>query len=434
MDDQPNSRSGSKRAVHDDGSWAPLAWFGRLPGRLVPTGDEFSAANLFGPASRIYWMKALVACGLILGLLLSPRLWAGARFFPPAPVLDVIPPVPFPLDWIVLFALLAVLAATILSPRPRPFIWAIVAIVCLLAFFDQARLQPWVYQYAVMLAALGLFSWRVDDEQCRDAALNVCRLAVAGIYFWSGLQKANAEFVNDVFPWMLGPVSQLFPQSAQPLLNMFGMLVPAVEMAIGIGLLTMRLRNIAIGLALAMCIFVLWTLGPFGRNVNSVVWPWNATLALIVIALFAGSKAVPLRDILWVKGSAFHKAVLVGFGVLPLLYFFNAWDAYLSWSLYSGTTHEAEILLSDKVKERLPEPVQALVQTERRDANWLDVGEWSYAELNVPPYPEPRVYKSVARAICRHAGEPGEVVLLIRGRLSWFNRDGLQRLNCAELK
>ena len=134
MDDQPNSRSGSKRAVHDDGSWAPLAWFGRLPGRLVPTGDEFSAADLFGPASRIYWMKALVACGLILGLLLSPRLWAGARFFPPAPVLDVIPPVPFPLDWIVLFALLAVLAATILSPRPRPFIWAIVAIVCLLAF------------------------------------------------------------------------------------------------------------------------------------------------------------------------------------------------------------------------------------------------------------------------------------------------------------
>ena len=71
--------------------------------------------------------------------------------------------------------------------------------------------------------------------------------------------------------------------------------------------------------------------------------------------------------------------------------------------------------------------MQALVQTERRDANWLDVGEWSYAELNVPPYPEPRVYKSVARAICRHAGEPGEVVLLIRGRLTWFNRDGLQR-------
>jgi hypothetical protein len=364
-------------------------------------------------------------------LLLSPKLWVSSRFYPLTPVLDILPAIPFPADWAILLALIGLLAATIWSARPRPFIWVSVALVSLLVFLDQSRLQPWAYQYAVTLAALGAFSWRPEDVGGRDATLSVCRFMVASMYFWSGMQKANSEFVGNVFPWMVEPISRLFPYSAQPVFYFFGMLVPAIEMAIGIGLLTDRFRNAAIGLALAMCAFVLSVLGPFGHNFNNVVWPWNVTLALLVLLLFAGTK-VPLREILWVRNHAFHKIILVVFGLLPLLYFFNAWDGYPAWSLYSGTTAEGVISVKDTVRTELPDGIRPYVESEGRE-NLLDVADWTYGEMNVPPYSEVRVYKNVARAICRYARDPQDVALIVHGRLSWFYRTGRQDFNCGQL-
>jgi predicted DCC family thiol-disulfide oxidoreductase YuxK len=155
-------------------AWRSLVWFGRLKGvkQLLPFGYNFVAANrhfLFGPASRVYWMKVLVGCGLILGLLLSLRLWVSSRSFPLAPVVDFFPPIPFPLDWTALIALFGLLVATILSPRPRPLIWACVALVCVLAFLDQNRLQAWAYQYAVMWRLLGCS--RGDLMMCKEGML-----------------------------------------------------------------------------------------------------------------------------------------------------------------------------------------------------------------------------------------------------------------------
>jgi hypothetical protein len=389
--------------------------------------------GFWSAASRVYWVKIVVALGFILGLLLTPKLWLSSRSYPLTPVLDFLPPIPLPADWVILLALLGLLAATIWSARPRPFIWACVALVSLLVFLDQSRLQPWVYQYTVTLAALGVFTWRGVDIDGRDAALNVCRFMVASMYVWSGLQKANPEFIGNIFPWMIEPLSRLFPPFTQPAFYVFGMLVPAIETAIGIGLLTNRFRNAAIWLALAMCAFVLFTLGPLGHNFNNVVWPWNVTLAVLVVLLFARTQAVPLRDILWVRNHAFHKIVLVVFGLLPALYFFNAWDAYPAWSLYSGTTDEAVINMKDEVKRELPDGIRQYVQSEAPDDNWLDPSDWTYGELNVPPYSEVRVYKNVARTVCRYARDPQAVVLVMYGRLSWFNGNGRQELNCAQL-
>ncbi len=419
-------------------SWKFFVWIGRLPivKQILPIGYNFVAANrhfLFGPASRIYWLKVVVGLGFIFGLLLSLKLWAGSRFYPLTPVLDIFPPIPFPLDWIILLALFGLLTAIVISSKPKWFIWVSVAVVTLLVLLDQQRLQPWVYQYAFMLATLGLFSWKWDDVEAKNTTLNVCRFIIASIYFWSGLQKLNLEFIGSVFPWMIAPIAQLFPETAQPAFYVFGIFVPFIEMGIGIGLLTRKFRTIAIYLAIAMCIFVLWTIGPFGHNWNSVVWPWNITMAILVIILFAKTKTVPLLQILWVRNYAFHKIILVVFGLLPLFYFFNIWDSYLSWSLYSGTPNEAAIYMSDRVKYRLPNRVQQFVQTDSRDRNVLPISDWAFAELNVPPYPETRIFENIARSICKVASDPREVVLVMRGRLSWFYRDGQQALNCEQL-
>ena len=91
-------------------------------------------------------------------------------------MVEIFPPLPYPLDLLLLILLLGLLAATILSRRPRLFVVSAVAILSLLVFLDQQRLQPWVYQYGVMLAALGIFSWKFDDVEGRSATLNVCKI------------------------------------------------------------------------------------------------------------------------------------------------------------------------------------------------------------------------------------------------------------------
>jgi hypothetical protein len=43
----------------------------------------------------------------------------------------------------------------------------------------------------------------------------------------------------------------------------------------------------------------------------------------------------------------------------------------------------------------------------------LDLFEWSFGELNVPPYAEVRVFKKVGRRVCAPAGNPKEMVLVV---------------------
>ena len=232
---------------------------------------------------------------------------------------------------------------------------------------------------------------------------------------------------------MIAPIRQLFPASAWRIFYTFNMLVPIIEMGIGIGLLIRASRRIAIALALAMCAFVLWTIGPFGYNWDSVVWPWNITMALLVLILFARTDSVPTDEIFLVRNHKFHKVVLVAFGLLPLASFFNAWDLYLSSSLYSGTTDNAIIYMSDDVRERLPSYVRQIERVDDRGRNMLPINMWAFTELKVPAYPEPRIFKSVARSICKAASNPRNVVLVMSGRLSWFYRDGPQILTCVQL-
>ena len=135
----------------------------------------------------------------------------------------------------------------------------------------------------------------------------------------------NPEFFNAHFLWVLAPIKEIFPAQAWRLFYVFARATPFIEMGIGVGLLFTKTRTAAIVAAIAMCAFVLFTLGPLGHNWDNIVWPWNITLALIVLVLFAGWKGSSLRDMFLVRMRAFHYAILILFGILPLAYFFNIW-------------------------------------------------------------------------------------------------------------
>ncbi len=418
--------------------WKFLATIGQLPilKQVLPIGYRVVAANrhfLFGQASRIFWLKTVVASGLIAGLLLSTKLWAGARLFPLAPVFQNFLTLSPSLETFLLLLLLGLLAAVLIFPKPQKLILSALLIATIFAFFDQMRWQPWLYQYFFMLATLGLFSWNSTATEKQQTVLHTNRLIVASIYFFSGLQKVNPLFMGSVFPWMIEPIAHLFPVSLQIFPVSLGSVVPFIEMAIGIGLLTKKYRNHAVALALLMLGFILCTLGPLGHNWNSVVWPWNVAMVLFVIILFWRAENFSARDILWTKNFPFQRVVLVLFALMPIFSFFNLWDSYPSWALYSGNTARAELYISDSVKQKLPMEIQRYATRATAHENVLDFFNWSFDELHVPPYPETRVYKAIGQYVCAYAENKDDVSLVIHGKPALFNREQKSTYDCSDL-
>ena len=248
----------------------------------------------------------------------------------------------------VAFFLLAAIALVV--PNPRWFIAALLAVIAAFYLTDQTRWQPWVFQYSFLLAAVALYSWNSADVDGERRSLNIARLIVASSYIFSGLQKMNLNFVENDFPWIVQPVTSVFP-SAVNFLHGFGMAVPFVQFAFGIGLLTRRYRRAALALAVAMHLFILAMFGPAGLDWNNIVWPWTAVMAIFDLLLFSNTSEFSWREIVWSRRDPCHVAAVVLFMMLPGLSFFNLWDSYLSSALYSGNLTEAN--LSERCRKSL---------------------------------------------------------------------------------
>src|SRR5262245_43053293 len=108
----------------------------------------------------------LTVCGAMLaGMLLSWKLWLPppARTYPLVPFWDGLPAIHPWLGeaWLsALLALIVLVPVTVFLPWGRSVLWLFVGLAVLLIQWDQTRLQPWVYQYLVMLVCLGFYPWR----------------------------------------------------------------------------------------------------------------------------------------------------------------------------------------------------------------------------------------------------------------------------------
>lgn len=352
----------------------------------------------------------MVAAAFGAGLLLALSLFLSARTYPRAPVLEGWPLLPFPLDVVVLVGLLGALGGVALAPQPRWWAAAAGGLVVILAADDQSRWQPWLFQYGVMIAGLALAR---DTED----AIAAWRAVLIALYVWSGVQKLNTTFMTHLFPWLVEPLTSLLPGAMARLLLGGWMVVPLTEIAVAVGLAVPRLRNAAVVGAVTTHVVVLALLGPLAHRTNAVVWPWNAAMAALAVLLFWNEGRASV-DVLVPRRLGAHAGALVLVGLLPLLSFTGHWDAYLSGALYSGNVKAAVIGLPEAAVARLPDAARRHVVKNRAGASVLDVHEWSMDELGVPSYPEDRVFRVVAREVCRRAGDPADIVLVIFDRPS----------------
>jgi hypothetical protein len=371
--------------------------------------------------SRLFWLKTAVVFAFCIGLSMSSALWVGPRSYPPAPVSSMFSLIDDAVALVLYAALFLLATVALLAPKPSGFIAAFLAILAAFCLTDQTRWQPWVFQYGFLLAAMARHPWNGADADGEERTLDIARLIVASTYVFSGLQKINLNFMENDFPWLVQPITNLFPSAAH-FLHGFGMAAPFIQVAFGIGLLTQRFRRLSLIFAVAMHLFILTMFGPAGLDWNQIVWPWTAAMAIFDVLLFSGATELSWREIVGSRRDPGHVAAVVLFAILPGLSFFNLWDSYLSAALYSGNLTEAQIYLSDAGRDSLPAPIVSRLVRTSPNTNVLNLQRWAIEDLNVTPYPETRVYKAIARHVCGRLRDPTQLVLIVREQRMFFSR------------
>jgi hypothetical protein len=389
-------------------------------------------------ATRLAAMRTVISIALLSGIMLSLNLWfPTARTFPRAPLLIALPQaIVQPLEYLLSGLLVGALAALVFAKPPIKYLVAAIILLTLLVLLDQMRLQPWVYQYLLLLIVIALHNWQGRDEQSTRLSLSILQLIIATLYFWSGVQKLNYSFGHEVLPQLLAPLQNHLPLTNMQI-TLLGIGIALVEIFTGCGLLLKPTRKLCVWLALAMHGLVLVLL--IGQGRNHVVWAWNAALMLTIPILFWRSETFIRQTFAdWRASNRFGRAaqvLAISCAVLPTLSFWGWWDKYLSGALYSGNTAVAVVRVDKPLYEKLPETAKRQVFTTKSGEQMLPVFEWAMAELNVPPYPEPRVHKQIAREICKLAEDKSQVELIIKGSPAIL--DGsykVTRMNCSQLE
>jgi hypothetical protein len=246
------------------------------------------------------------------------------------------------------------------------------------------RLQPGVVSVTVLMIAPAF------GENGRSVA----RWYLCTLWLWAGLHKLLS------LGWVDGNAVSIAEYLGRPgWSGIVAVVVPLAEIGLGLTAMWPRLWTLTAVGAVLVHVGILVTLSPFFGDWNSSVWPWNAAVAVIAPLLFLAQRedaVFPSKPII---------AVAAALLVFPALFYAGVVDAYTSHNLYTSNTARAVICRGE-------------------DCSNKALNTW--AELNVPMPPEPRLYRQAFEIVC----DRGEV-LVITGRRTHINgTPSTQRENC----
>lgn len=345
--------------------------------------------------SRFFIAKLTLILATVSGIALSLPLFLATREYPLVPL---IPNLTVPESFHVMLLCLFLLSiGGVFFSGKKVFLVSATILLGIIFILDQSRLQPWIYQYGWMLIILCVTSFNTETQENRT--LGLFQFILITTYIWSGFQKLNVSFIESGFPWMISPIIERLPEVLQVPIYSIGVCAPIIEIAIGIGLLFKKTRTIAVISAVMMHLFILFFLGPLGHNTNSVVWPWNIAMIVFVVTLFWRTDK-SFKDSIRIPDTLLQKLVLIFFGILPAFSFINLWDSYLSMSLYSANIERAIISVPTQQLSSAPYTISRYANPGTDNMSIISFDDWSLGEMNVPAYPETRVFKGVLSDLC----------------------------------
>lgn len=358
---------------------------------------------------RLNVLTTVVSVAFLVGIGLSAKLWISDRAFPLVPVLTFLLTLLRPVNVVLLAVAVALLGVIPFRKSKWIFLALIVTLVFLVAE-DQMRLQPWVYFYALIFLPFAFTS----HNKNYDANNNVVRclqLLFVACYFWSGVQKLHPDFLDNTFADIL---KQLFRITDSTPYKRLGYSIPVFEILTGLSLLFVRTRKVGIALATISHLFILVYLSPLGANANYVVYPWNVAMILCVFLLFFKNTNTIFVFPASTKARLMQAGFVMLVWVMPVLNFAGRWDHYLSFSLYADRINYLFVAIEESEMKKLNgryDPYVIQVQG-LSGGSIVNVEAWAMAELHVPVYPEPRVFKMIAQRFCSHNIPEGKIVFM----------------------
>lgn len=343
-------------------------------------------------------LKWVIVTSMMFGISFSFQLWINMRDFPLIPIISDFPLLVFPYDIIYLSAIYLTLSLIMIINRPW-LIWVFVGLMVYPMLSDQIRWQPWVYQYLLMLTALAIGIRQKYTVRYGLQAVNTLRIIIVCVYFFSGLFKLNTIFIENALPSLLPWLFTSLSPAAQEFVGYGSIAIPFIEMFAGLGLLFQRTRKIAVLVAFAMHLFIIvFVIILLGWNL--VILPWNVAMMILVSVLFVRMEQSEAEDIVVNRKNAYHIAVVILVGILPFGHLFNKWDAYPSFGMYSFKQPNMLVEFTERnVSFGYYRYDSYIFRTE--EAAYIDVGRWAMESLNVPVYPEERVFRAIADDLCR---------------------------------
>jgi hypothetical protein len=372
-------------------------------------------------------IKASIVIAFITGILLSPKLWiSDGRFFPMLKPFEIIPSLTSPVD-IILISLFVVLCFLWLFYENR--IIGLMAIGSLAAMLlqDQMRWQPWVYLYFLLLIPFLLQSNNVTS---RRLVLICLQWIVAGVYIWSGIHKWNINFLDGTFAHIIkssgiGAEFQTWKKA--------GYIIPFIEVSTGLALITPKFRKAGIYIAIITHVVILLYLSSAALEPNSIVYPWNIAMIVLVYLLFWNTNDTLFVTFREIQVNFLLLIPVVMIWLFPLLNLFGYWDHYLSFSLYSSKPSRFYVAIEKgeihKIDKRLKDyfaDIQGL-----QGGQLIDVDKWAFSQLNVPFYPEMRLFKKLSTEFCDLGIDQDKLIFL---ELYHSNGTLYNKFTCQELQ
>lgn len=365
---------------------------------------------------RIALLYRSICILFFIGILLSLPLWHGQRMFPLVPVIPGLPTLPAPFDYALVGLLLLTLALNAIWIQRR-FTIALLLLIFWLVFFDQMRLQPWVFIYVLILIPFARldFSKEKDKASYSPAVLNYLQVLLVGVYCWSGLHKFTPSFIELVHPYLLKSLFRV-PEGHWLLENPeLGYGAAVIELVVGLGLVFPKTRNLAVFGAIFTHLIIIAWLSPLGGNPNYVVIPWNvAMIVLVWLSCYGQKNPLSLWPLAHPQLKLATPALAVLVWLLPALNLLEKWDPYLSFNLYSERISHMYVGLRKDALQQAPPQLSAYFAQDNliQEGKVIDMTDWAFKELHVPVYPAPRVFRAIGRHFCKPPANPDEIMLV----------------------
>ncbi len=327
--------------------------------------------------SKKILVRLLLIISFTIPLILSFPVWLSKRDFPVVPLFGKPLEFNYYID-IALLILLALFAIWFLFKEKSKGGLYFFLMYVLLSIFDQTRIQPFFFEFSIIILFYYLFKNNFNHFKIAFLIL------MAGTYIWSGLHKINPIFYN----FWLGGLDKRIPFAPQFLRQIFTWIVPFIELSFGIALLFNKTRKLSIILLAIMHIMVLITLSISG--VGFAVFSLNILNPLLLLMLCYNLRwsVININNNTNIK----TKIIVVYAILLPALNLIGLYDHLLAFSYFSGKPNYCNIIfLNEKNIHKLPQSIKDITRV-FNGKQYINVNEWSVKYVNVLCYPEKRVY------------------------------------------